>query len=478
MGPISIETNLEEFNEHLKMNQRTIFSARFGDGKSYFLNKFRQTYQREYEFITLYPVNYQIADNKEIFEYIKRDILIQMIVKGMVRTNPDISDSLMLQFYIMNNSQSLLENLIKSFPLLGLPETMVSTFINGYKGIVSTLNFKNSFSKYKKAIINKDDQAIIESFVKDFSNEAGSPYEMDLITYLIYNNIHLYAKENNKKIVLILEDLDRLDPAHFFRILNIFSAHIDRVYQLGTIESENKEDFPELNNKFGFDNIITVFDNVIAQKTFKHFYGKDANYDGYICKFLTTIPFHYSINSIARAQLHLMIREECYVDLACLSGSQALFSELSVRDVEKIFENYQKRIKNGYLSIRHDSNLGDNIHIKTYGPLTKFISILLLVKADISLVKNFFVGLPITIELMNCLGTFALLDKKINNHDIYNINGDIYMFRFTSFETKEQSVYVNDCEFEKQSYRYGSIHRMSEDILSLCFDGAVHNLIL
>ena len=30
-----------------------------------------------------------------------------------------------------------------------------------------------------------------------------------------------------KKPVLIIEDLDRLDPKHLFRILNVVSAHID-----------------------------------------------------------------------------------------------------------------------------------------------------------------------------------------------------------------------------------------------------------
>lgn len=78
---IPIDKELDAFKEHLNINERTIFSAKFGDGKTFFLDIFKKKYKDNYEFITIYPVNYQIADNKEIFEYIKRDILIQMVAK-------------------------------------------------------------------------------------------------------------------------------------------------------------------------------------------------------------------------------------------------------------------------------------------------------------------------------------------------------------------------------------------------------------
>lgn len=44
MEPISIPINdeLEAFKEHLKINERTIFSAKFGDGKTFFLNEFKK----------------------------------------------------------------------------------------------------------------------------------------------------------------------------------------------------------------------------------------------------------------------------------------------------------------------------------------------------------------------------------------------------------------------------------------------------
>ena len=73
MDNIDITKALEDFYHHLNETSidRTIFSARFGDGKTEFLKQFKEKYQNEYDFYTLYPVNYQIAPNEQIMEYIK-----------------------------------------------------------------------------------------------------------------------------------------------------------------------------------------------------------------------------------------------------------------------------------------------------------------------------------------------------------------------------------------------------------------------
>lgn len=39
---IPIDNELQAFDSHLKKNNRVIFSAPFGDGKSYFLNQFQK----------------------------------------------------------------------------------------------------------------------------------------------------------------------------------------------------------------------------------------------------------------------------------------------------------------------------------------------------------------------------------------------------------------------------------------------------
>lgn len=239
---IPIENELTAFKKHLDINERTIFSAKFGDGKTYFLNEFKNKFSKEYEFITIYPVNYQISDNKEVFEYIKRDILIQMISKKMIEPSYEIPDSLIFQFFIMQSSDSFLGNILKILPSLGVPEQTASLFLAGYHALNWSKKMAKKYKEYKDAIQSQDENKIIESFLKSFSNRIGSPYEIDLITQIIIDNIQWFCKTNNKKVILIIEDLDRMDPGHLFRILNIFSKIIDRVYQYQNSNTQKEED--------------------------------------------------------------------------------------------------------------------------------------------------------------------------------------------------------------------------------------------
>ena len=78
MEPIDISNNINDFKQVFESESRIIFSAKFGDGKSYFLNEFMKSYdekKNDYYFITLHPVNYVVEENRDVIEYIKRDIL-------------------------------------------------------------------------------------------------------------------------------------------------------------------------------------------------------------------------------------------------------------------------------------------------------------------------------------------------------------------------------------------------------------------
>ncbi len=59
---------------------------------------------------------------------------------------------------------------------------------------------------------------------------------------------HWHLKSNGKEVVRILDDLDRIDTEHIFRLLNVFVAQVDVV---GKGENDNK---------FGFDKVIFVCD--------------------------------------------------------------------------------------------------------------------------------------------------------------------------------------------------------------------------
>lgn len=76
---ISLEDELFSFDRYFEANSRCVLSAPFGEGKSFFLNEFIKKKSSDYDFITLYPTGYQICDNKDVFEYIKRDILLALL---------------------------------------------------------------------------------------------------------------------------------------------------------------------------------------------------------------------------------------------------------------------------------------------------------------------------------------------------------------------------------------------------------------
>lgn len=453
MEPISIELELASFKEHLNFNKRTILSAKFGDGKTFFINKFKEKYKDDYEFITIYPVNYQIADNRSIFEYIKRDILIQMVAQNMIKPSYEIPDSLIFQFFIMQNSYSLLGDLLQILPNLGVHEQTISLFLTGYHSLKWSEKISNIYHKYSNTIHSHDENRIIEDFIGFFSKEKGSPYEIDLITQIIIDNIQWFHKEKNKKVVFIIEDLDRIDPAHLFRILNIFSAHIDRVYQYqnSSIEKNENTTYSELlPNKFGFDNIITVFDYDKTENIFYHIYGQNADFKGYISKFISHQPFFYSINSVAHNYLYKYINSQCNVSILSLrsQSTQEFYlklDNLSVRDIQKLIDDSENQI---------DNQLYTETGIKFYtkGSLTKLISILINMGIELNNIKRFISNLNIE-EKLKCIDTFLcihpqsiqngicidkttyIIEKVYNNNVVEKINinkFDIKPFQFKS----------------------------------------------
>lgn len=456
---IDIKNELTAFKEHLEINERTILSAKFGDGKTFFLDKFKEEYKNDYEFITIYPVNYQIAENKEIFEYIKRDILIQMVAKNMIQQNYDIPDYLLFQFFVMHNSYSFLGSILQTLPSLGISEQTVSLFLTGYNVLDWSKKLTNLYKKYNNAIKSQDETRIIQTFIEDFSKRTGNPYEIDLITQIIIDNIEWFRNEKGKKIVLIIEDLDRIDPAHLFRILNIFSAHIDRVFQLQNDNTDNNTIFPEsLSNKFGVDNIITVFDYSNTRKIFYHFYGQEADYEGYINKFTSHQPFYYSIDEIARQYLYKVISEKCCITQNNIEelGSNFIkkIDALSVRDVMKILRGIDLYIKEECYSLGVEE-------FSTKSPLTYTIAILkLLGIQQIEEIKQYILNLS-SLELLNCVNVFLLIHAELTKKN--------FKFQGKSFAIREGNKTSNINKIEVyEGYYHNSLPILQERHIKKC----------
>lgn len=308
---IDLREKIADFSQYLATTDRIILSAKFGDGKTYFLNQLRQDDElsKEYKFFTIYPVNYSVAKNEDVFEYIKRDIILQLNKEGLL-DKIDIDAVFDLLF---------------SFDDVRAVVSFLLSFVPG--GAFYDKIF-NKFWEKKKEYEERKHTA--DKYLSSFTQKQGGIYEEDGYTLLIRNAIK-WMKEDHamngpewkgKKSVLIVEDLDRLDPKHLFRILNVLSAHID--------DTTN----PDLvTNKFGFNNIVLVMDYEATEHIFHHFYGENACYDGYMSKFLSREPFRYSIQHF----IALEIENE-------LSG------KLGIANIVSTFGNFRKRLH--LLSIR------------------------------------------------------------------------------------------------------------------------------
>lgn len=280
---IDVEPICRRFRQYIEIDNRCILSAKFGDGKSYFLSQFTQMYNDEYLFITIYPVNYQVMGNGEIFEMIKRDILLRLLSENAIKDSSiEFTKSFKVAYYLSQNYEEILGNLIQIIPKFNFREFEID-FGNIYNGL------KSIISRYKEweKKINETDKEKADKFIKDFDVEKGSIYEFDAISQLIYNIISDYKESSGKKVVLIIEDLDRIDPAHIFRILNVFSAHFDN-----QLYGES--------NKYNFDKIITVCDYNNIKNIYHHVYGENTDFIGYISKFSNIEPFHYSLYNLLK----------------------------------------------------------------------------------------------------------------------------------------------------------------------------------
>lgn len=287
---IPVDDAIERFENHLYSHERVILSAKFGDGKSFFLDKFKEKCQREnslpFEFITLYPVNYQVLDNKDIFELIKHDVLLQMLQLDMIDVNYQVTDSMAFAFYLQHNYTSVVASVFSMLSLIGVVPSTAQGLFRCFKSVKWLKDLKNKVDKFKQ---ETDQSAFLDNYLAKF--EKDSVYENDIITKIIRDNISTYQKNHNKKIVLVIEDMDRLDPAHLFRIMNVFSAHMDYGYRCMRTVGDTLFD-----NKFGVNNVVFVMHEKNTEALFHHFYGEFADYDGYMSKFYNKNIFHFSLS--------------------------------------------------------------------------------------------------------------------------------------------------------------------------------------
>ncbi|WP_449020140.1 P-loop NTPase fold protein [Prevotella jejuni] len=316
LDSINISGKLNDFAQYLETTDRIILSAKFGDGKTYLLNELRkdEAMQNKYEFFTIYPVNYSVAKNEDVFEYIKRDIIVQLHERKLLE-NIDLN-ALFASVLTSDDFTSVVSFLLSFVPM--------GEFYN--KVYHKFLEIKNKYDEKKHTA---------DKYLSKFANTAGCIHEEDGYTKLIKKAIEWISQDHSlngkvkkaKKPVLIIEDLDRLDPKHLFRILNVVSAHID------------DSDRPDIvGNKFGFSNIVLVMDYDVTKHIFHHFYGAEACYEGYMSKFLSREPFRYSITSIMIQTFETQLGEKLGIQTLWkfFSRFRERLAESSLRDLHKL----------------------------------------------------------------------------------------------------------------------------------------------
>lgn len=335
---IPIDQQLQEFRSHIIANPRTFLSSKFGDGKTYFIDKVKEAFKDEFVFLTIYPVNYQVAENQDIFNFIKRDILFQMMFNKMIPESIEIDNDVLLWGFIQNNYKSLLSDLIPFISSLALPAAYVPVIAQTLNSLKVFKDIKEKFDKFKEE--QKTDDQLLEIFIKNV--EKQSIYEEDIVTTIIKKSIVRYKEEHkDKKIVFIIEDLDRIDPAHLFRILNIFSAQIDYSYKINIKPDPNDV----IGNKFGFDNIVFVADFSNVRKIFKHLYGENTDFNGYIGKFLSSTPYEYSFREIRANYIYDYLAEniDCPRQLIARLLPESFLESKTIRECIQAF-NVQQQI--------------------------------------------------------------------------------------------------------------------------------------
>ena len=386
MTTINITHELKRFEQHLAQNSQTILSAKFGDGKTYFLNEYIRQHEADTFFVVLHPVNYVVSPNEDIFEYIKRDILCSLVHRS--------------EFQEINWNDALKE-VLNYDTLLETVDTIASNIPLGNLATIP-------FHLFKKV----DNKFAIDKYFDRFKHTKGGLFEFDQFTFAIQRTIRAIQMVG-QRCVLVIEDLDRLDPGHLFRILNVLSAHIDS---------------DKCTNKFCFDNIVAVLDYDTTRHIFRHFYGDKANYEGYMSKFMSSHPFEYSITKVAQQQLYNYIEKECHFSALCEFPANVnnvtlpkCLASLSVRDVVHILDKIELQIDSQDVELPYHNGI-----IRSADYLTRLLAVLVRMgyRVGYNALIDFLVD---DLEWFKLLNNYVLLSPKAK-YKVLNINSDTFTF--------------------------------------------------
>ena len=334
---IPVEPDIKRFVQHLRTHHRTILSAGFGDGKSFFLDKFEKDREvsEEFKLIKLYPINYQVVENTDIYSLLKYDIMLQLLVDDMVSESP-----LKGEFLDVKDGADFVTALFDGFskvdpsPKARIPAAALRV-LKSISGISEKRRIRNGGKRAARTLLEKYEK-------------SPTQYGQDLTTQLIKQSLTDWKEKTGKKVVLVVEDLDRLDPAHLFRILNVFSAHMDFIYRNGEAPADSL-----VGSRFGFDSIVFVLEYGNLKRLFSHFYGDDHSFSGYINKFMPQGFFEYSLRKSSNSYLYQSLSRITGMEQVHISGLlNPVMNNVTIRDMAYAVKDLEKQV-----AIEHSPNL-------------------------------------------------------------------------------------------------------------------------
>lgn len=267
-------------------NERIIFSAPFGTGKTTFLKKLAD--DDDLAIIHLAPVNYSISANEDIFRLIKYDIINELLITHLQPLEfPQLDRLTAYGVTLPEAAPKLIRSFFGAFSSLnkGLPDTeKLFDLVDKIQQFVAQTEQQRNDPNLNRRIF--DFMGESEKIFPMLENDFVTSFIQEGITKLAQvpedeGNEHAEHADNKITTVLVIDDLDRLDPEHTFRLFNVFSAHLD---------SHNSS-----TNKFGFDKVVFVCDIDNIRNLFHSRYGSDTDFSGYIDKFYSDEIFHFDI---------------------------------------------------------------------------------------------------------------------------------------------------------------------------------------
>lgn len=317
-------------------NERIIFSGKFGSGKTTFLKHFFEEESKErisYEVFRISPVSYSISVNEDIIEYIKYDLITELLVK----THIEILTADIPTYYFLSDKD--IATIFRSIL------NVINTKGIDFKNILAASKKLKEHLEERKRSVDEGDKFV--EFLETIEGRSGL-FERDIITKTI-ETIFKRISNSSTSITLVVDDLDRVDPEHVFRILNVFSAHIDE-----DIYSKRG-----LKNKFGFDKIIFVCDYSNIESLFHNRFGKEADFNGYINKLYSRSIFDFNVQQeVVNYFKNLLFK----MDKNVVQRHSASFDYFGTKQGDLLAQTIISSINFGFLTIRTLNKLiGENL---------------------------------------------------------------------------------------------------------------------